>query len=400
MERTIDTIDEAQLRQDVQFLAGRLPHRGSNTTYERESAEYIGARLREYTPETEMHDFYSIETCSYLFASYYLEFLIVGVVAVVWPWVGLVYGFGVFALYIAEFTGYSVMRRLLPHYETQNVMARFACTDPKRLLIVTANYDSAKGTILGDPRWVHRIRPIQVFIVFCMLAVLVSCAAQGMNVGGPDLLYVVLWIRWSALAVLIVAAVSIYTSDLRGEYVRGANMNASGVACLLNLARRLHHEPLESTEVWLVATGSKETWLSGMRELMRGLDEPKKSTYFLNITSVGVGKLRYATGEGMMHLFGSSREMLRLARASAGDYGAVPLKYRGLPTDALIPLSRGYKTMTIMATDSDDLPLHMNWHTDNTNNLEYGVLARAANFADRIVRDLDATEDPLAKRKR
>jgi len=383
-------VNSEKLKQDIEYLAGRLPHRGANTENERIAAEYLRDRLLTLTPQTEIEDFHSVDTYTYLFAAYYIEFLIVAALATWLPWVGLAYGTVVFVMYIAEFTGYSVMSRFLPQYETQNVMARFLSRDPKRLLIVTSHYDSPKATSFTDPARAHWLRWAHLAIVTCMLLVLVSCAADGMAVLEGSDYRVDIWIRWTCVAVLMSAAMTLYLGESNSEFVPGAVNNASGVAVLLQLAERLKETPPERTDVWLVATGSKETWLNGMRQFMLGLRLDKTRTHFLNVAHVGAGDLRYVTGEGMMHLFPSSKELIREARALAPEYGAKPLKYRGFPTDALIPLTRGYKAMSVMATGAHGLPAHWNWHSDAVSVVKMDVLARAAGYVEAIVRRLDA----------
>ena len=122
------------------------------------------------------------------------------------------------------------------------------------------------------------------------------------------------------------------------------------------LAERFHAAPLKTTDLLIVATGSKESGLNGMRHLCAGLDVERQRTYFLNISCVGGGALRYITKEGMMSLFKSSKELVAVARNRATEYGAKPLKYRGLPTDAPVPPARGFKSSGLRTTGEYNLP--------------------------------------------
>lgn len=384
-------MSEDGLRQDVQFLAGRLPHRGANTDNERLAAEYLLDRFSAYSPQSAIDDFYSIDTHGPLFASYYLEFFVVALIALWSPMMAFIYGVVVFVVYMAEFTGYGVLSRLLPQFETQNVSAHFMGTSPKKSLIVTAHYDSPKATLIKIPTRIKWLRTAHTLVVLCMTAVLISCAAEAFGVFHAGSYRVDLWIRWGAVSALIAAAAAFYTSEMNGEFVRGAISNASGVAVLLHLAKRFQEEPLESVDVWLVATGSKETWMSGMRQFLRGMEIDPETTYFINVAHVGAGTLRYVEGEGMMHVFPSSKELLELARQEAAEFRASPITYRGLPTDALLPLARGYKTLGIMATGTDGLPKHLAWYADTVANVEFKLLQRAAGFTEAIIRRLDET---------
>ena len=185
-------------------------------------------------------------------------------------------------------------------------------------------------------------------LVISMVFILGSLVAEALGAIDPLTRAALHYVRWVSVALLLSAAMVLYLGARSAEFTRGANHNASGVAALLELGRRLSAKPLESTEVWLVVTGCKESWLSGMRALFRGLDVDKRSTYFLNLSGVGAGSLRYVTKEGMLHLFNSDRELLQRAEDVAQQFRAGPLVYRGLPTDAFVALARGYRTMGVM----------------------------------------------------
>ena len=139
-------------------------------------------------------------------------------------------------MYLAEFTGYSVMGRFLPQYETQNVMGRFLSRDPKRLLIVTSHYDSPKATALTHPSRARWLRWAHLGVVFCMLTIIVSCAAAGMGVLEGSEYRADIWLRWVSVALLVSAAMILYVGELQAEVVSVAGNNASGLAARPQLA--------------------------------------------------------------------------------------------------------------------------------------------------------------------
>lgn len=378
------------MRQDVEFLAGHLPHRRAVTEGERSAAEYIRERLGAYIQDVAIDDFYSIESYAYVFASYYAEFLVVALIAWWFPWVALVYGLVVFVLYMAEFTAYPVLSRLLPHYETQNVVARALSPEPKRFLVVTAHYDSPVDSLVtrlrGSP-WLGRLHALTVL---AMVLVLVSCAAAALNVFAVSETPWELWLRWAGVGWLAVAAGVVLIGETRGEPMLGARHNAAGVAALLALAAALRDNPLRHVDVWLVATGAKEPWMQGMRRLLTGLDVDPDHTYFINIAHVGAGELRYEIGEGMLHLYPCAKELVGLAAHVAPMFRARPLAYRGFPTDTLVPLVRGYKAMGVMAAGPNGLPDGFSLDEDTPGSVDYELLSRAAGFVEAIVRRLDS----------
>lgn len=382
-------MSDEQLRQDIEFLAGRLPHRGANTENERAAADYIYSRFRSHAAVCEIEDFYSIDTPVYLFASYYLEFTFVSLLTLWFPWVALGYGSVVFLLYMCEITGYTVMSRFLPQYETQNVAARYLSDDPEQLLIITANYDSPKSTPLSNSsmhRWLPYVRRA---IVLCMLTVLVTCASQALGfLEGAAVPFDAI-AQWIAALALAGCAAARFFAGRRSEFTRGAANNASGVAVLLDIAKSFEDEPPKTTDVWLIATGAKENLLGGARYLLEGLELDPAKTFFLNIAHVGGGTLHFATGEGAMHVFSASSELVEIAERGAKEFGASPIKYRWASTDALVPLARGFRTMSIIATDAKGVPLRLHAESDRAGDIDYTLVGNAAGFAKFIAHELD-----------
>jgi hypothetical protein len=376
----------AQMRRDIEYLAGNLIHRGASTRSERAAADYLRERFTSYTPDTEMDDFYAIESPWLLFASYYGEYLVIALLAFWWPWIAFGYGVTIFVLYIAEFSGYRILGHLLPQYETQNVVARILGDNPTRLFIITAHYDSPKHSAVTSSKAQPWLRLVHIILVICMVGVLVSCAADAVGIFHeldirPDLV-----LRWCAVTTLLCGAAALVACDLSGEFVRGAADNASGVAVLLELANRFTEEPIPNADVWFVATGSKETWLSGMRHFLATHTFDKDTTFFLNVDRVGSGELRYVTREGMLHLFRSSPEMVAAAKTESGAIHAEPMTWRGLPSDAFLPLARGMKALTITAVGGRDL--NDEDDDDRPGDIDYDTVTRAGEFAEAIVRRL------------
>lgn len=379
----------AEIHADLMRLAGRLLHRTAQSEEEHEAADYIRERLRAFAPDTGIDPFDAIENYLYLFASYYSEFLVVSVLALWWPGIALFYGTGVFLAYLAEFMGYRVFARLLPHFESQNVSARILAPRPERLVIVTAYYDSGAATPLTLPKVAPRLRFIHLAILAGMMLVLATCAAdawgalQGLAYEGTFA------VRWGAAGFVLAWAVALYAICGRGEDIRGANSNASGVAALLNLAERLAGTPLEHTDVWLVATGSHESWMAGMRHLLGQGKPDKHNTLVLNLESVGAGRLHYLRSEGFMHAMAAGKPLIAAAEASAPGHDAVPGTQRRIITEAHVPLARGYQTMTLMGLDHTGLPPRWCSVEDKVTGVDEGKVLEAAAFAEALLRRLD-----------
>ncbi len=378
-----------QIREDLMYLAGRLLHRGAQTEDERHAAEFIRKRLSEYTSDVEMDPFHTIENYPYLFASYYSEFFVVGVLAIWWPWVALVYGSCAFLAYLAEFMGYRVFSRLPPQFESQNVIARFLAPRPKHLFVVTAHYDSGCASPLTHPDILPKLRILHLGVVACMVVVLCTCATDGLgqleNISYPLTAY----LRWTAVGLLMCAAFAMFYASTQGEDIRGANVNASGVAALLRLGAQLEKDPLETADVWLVATGSHEAWMSGMRHFLTTQKLDKRSTHLLNVEGIGAGRLHHLRGEGVMHFMRSGKALVSAATATGHAYGAVSGVLRAIPSAAHVPLARGYNAMTIMGLDRRGLPLHWNAVSDRMAEVNEENIARGADLSEAVLRRLE-----------
>lgn len=373
----------------MRFLAGELLHRSALTEEEHRAAEYIRARFNEYTPDVETDPFRSIENPFYVFASYYGEFLVVAVLAIWWPRIALCYGGLVLLAYLAEFMGYPVFSRFLPHFESQNVVARFLGTQPKATIIVTAHYDSGRASPISRPGVTQLLRVLHLVVIGCMVTVMTTCAVDALHFFNLDMPPLHEHVRWTAVGVLLSAALALFYASASGEEIRGANYNASGVAAMLRLAHSLASQPLETADVWLAATGSNETWMAGMRHLLSTHALDKKHTYILNIEGVGAGQLHYLTAEGMLQLERASSPMLSAAAEVDGPFGATPGCLRAVPTAAHAAMARGLHTLTVIGLDESGLPAHWNRHTDLLTEVDDEAIANAAGFCEALLRKLE-----------
>ena len=371
----------SQIHDDLMYLAGRLLHRSAQSEFERDAALFIQGRFGEYTPDVSLEPFHAPENYPYLFASYLSEFLIVGAIAFWWPEVAFGYGLAVFILYMAEFSGFRGLSRFLPQFPSQNVVARFLGTRPRCTIVVTAYYDSGCAWPLVAPERIRLLRPAHLILVGCMVVAIATCAADALAL--PDSLpnTVSASIRWTAIGILGLAALTLFLTASQGEDIRGANNNASGVAALLGLAQKLKDQPLEDADVLLVATGSHEAWMSGMRHFLSAHRLPRGDTYFLNLEGVGAGRLYYLKTEGFLHRLAADPAMTGLANALSVGHPIHPGSLRAVPTEAHAPLSRGMKAMTVMGLDRSGVPAHWCQIEDRVTGVETAQIAEVIDFS-------------------
>jgi hypothetical protein len=194
--------------------------------------------------------------------------------------------------------------------------------------------------------------------------------------------------------VLIVAAFLLIDIAL-SEIVPGAYDNASGVAAVLSAAEDLAADPPENLDVWVVLTGSEESFCEGSRAFVRARRKQldRDSTYFLNVDSVSSGQVAYEISEGAVISIPHDRQLLELAEAlaaaGAADGGARPIRHP-LLDDALPPRIRHLRSITLRTTDADgNLAPWYHTHEDVPERVDSTALGRATDFAVALARLID-----------
>ena len=180
----------------------------------------------------------------------------------------------------------------------------------------------------------------------------------------------------------------------RRPAVPGANDNLSGVAAIVALAERLERSPVSNLRVLLVSAGAEEALQEGIRGFARGHFGrlPTGSTWFLNLDTVGSGRLVLLEGEGTVRMHDYDSGFKDLVGRCAADKG-IPL-LRGLrsrsSTDGAVPRAHGYPTATVVSIDDRKLIPHYHLDTDLPEHVDYTCVDGAATLADAVVRTLAA----------
>lgn len=371
-------------------LCGQLLHRGAQSHFERRAAMYLKDRLLDHTGQVELDEFHAPENHLYIFSSYLGEFLVVAILAIWWPVAALVYAAAVFVSFMAEFMGYRLLARFLAEYETQNVSGRFLALSPRRLVVLHAYYDSGMTNPLFEREFQSMLRPSLLGMIGCMVVSMATCAVEVSEFWSGVEHPWASWVRWAATIVLLTGAVLLYFASTQGEDIRGANNNASGVATLLDVARRITHKPLTNTDVMIVFTGSHEAWMGGTRHLLDSNKFSKLDTYLVSVESVGAGQLSYVTAEGMLHKTEADSLLVALAREVEGEHDVKAAEFRALPTASHLPMNRGYKAMTVMGLDEEGLPARWGSIEDKVTAVDEQQILRAADFTEAMLRRLDS----------
>jgi hypothetical protein len=175
----------------------------------------------------------------------------------------------------------------------------------------------------------------------------------------------------------------------RGQVHAGADDNASGSALVVELARRFKKKPLRRT-VLVALFGGEEEGLLGSRALLDQPPVPLKSLRFMANFDM-VGRLDPASPRLLLGAYGAPESAMKAAKALApagwsvsGDLGA---SVGG--SDHMSFAAAGIPTFFFFTG------LHSDYHrpTDTADKIDAKGMALLADYAEALIRDLDAKDE-------
>ncbi|HVE67079.1 MAG TPA: M20/M25/M40 family metallo-hydrolase [Solirubrobacteraceae bacterium] len=383
----------ASLREDVGALAAM--ERGSASPGERRSGEWIAARLREAgADEVGLEEFRYQTTYAGVHALHVAGGLLGARRGGV---LGSALTLAALASLELDASGRSQwLRRFLPAGEGTNVVGRIRArrdgsagdgpagdrgSTGRGTLVLVAHHDAARTGVSWDPRLVKLgarpgVMPPRMGLVGLGFAL---AAVPRLRRAGRALL-------WLALAG--------YADIARERTVPGANDNATGVAALLALARRLASEPLEHADVVLLAPGCEESGMGGMAAWLRahGAALDPARTLVLSLDTLGSGTPIVVEAETTLAPHAYRDEELALAEAGAARAGAdPPRRWRvGAWTDAVLARVAGLPAISLLSVGPDGI--YTDWHlpTDTPDRVDFASVEACTRIAEGIAREWDA----------
>ncbi|HEU4422264.1 MAG TPA: M28 family peptidase [Pilimelia sp.] len=176
--------------------------------------------------------------------------------------------------------------------------------------------------------------------------------------------------------------------------VPGANDNLSGVAVLVALAEAFAARPLPGLRVLLVSAGAEEALQEGIRGFAGDhfASLPTDRTWFVNVDTVGSGRLVLLEGEGPLRMRDYDARFKDLVAGCASAEGIALL--RGLrshnSTDGAVPRRYGYPVATLVSVDGQKLIPHYHLPSDTPEHVDYECVAGAARLVESVARTLAA----------
>ena len=283
------------------------------------------------------------------------------------------------------------LTRAFARNPSRNLVATIEPTaEAVRTICLVCHLDSSRSGLMFHRR----------FLPFLHVWIGTQAAAFGIAVAGPLLGRLPLGRRLvaGAYGVLLAGLGILLERELRGADVPGANDNASGVAAVATLATELHAEPLTSTRVVCLFTGSEEAGVLGadafVRELEAGSDA-WRSWVFVNFDGVGApATLRFLRREGVLSKWPADAHLARIAQGVSERRPELGLEgtthNAGLTYDTSPVMARGGRAITFSTQDAT-IP---NYHsaTDTVENLEPSALGRAIEVAREMLAAIDRGE--------
>ncbi len=273
------------MREDIEALAAI--ERGSATPGERTSAEWLAQRLAEQgAQDVRLESFRYQRTFALAQAAHFAA----GAVAALTR--RRLTAAAILASFELEYSGRAQwLRRVLPAGEGSNVLGRLpALGTHERTLVLVAHHDAAHTGLMWNPALTQLgDRAAERSGKRASLALLPEAALAAAALG----------LRRLPAAVLG-AAVALALDQARSATVPGANDNASGVAGVLELVRRLAAHRPDGLEVIALFPGCEESGMGGMAAWMGadGKELDPRRTLVLGLDTIGSGHPVVLAAEG------------------------------------------------------------------------------------------------------
>lgn len=154
---------------------------------------------------------------------------------------------------------------------------------------------------------------------------------------------------------------------------KGGATSSDGASAedMLSAVASMGDDELLGHDIWFVATGASDCDGAGMRAFLASHRDKLRGVFFINLESIGAGRLYVVTVEGEQQLFKGDRRIMNLVnkvcKSFHVDCGAFEMPYA--KTDASAALEASRRALTIAGVDGprlacarteDDLPYNVN----------------------------------------
>jgi aminopeptidase-like protein len=226
--------------------------------------------------------------------------------------------------------------------------------------------------------------PLDIFFWTVMVALVAALARLAVDSGALTVVQFV-------LSAILLTYVMLFIDAAISDPSPGASTNASGVAALIEIGRRLQESAPRGIETWLVFPAAKEGLALGMRAWLRehGDRFDPRDTFFVNVDTIGLGDVHHVTADGYGLVFRSDQRLVRLCE----ELGSAPHVWR-MGTDATQVAMAGFASVTMCCLDAQGRLPEFHRTTDTAERVDPDAVARATDLTEQIVRRIDAVYTP------
>ena len=158
-----------------------------------------------------------------------------------------------------------------------------------------------------------------------------------------------------------------------GDGWKGGAASSDGASAedMLTAVASMGDDELLGHDIWFVATGASDCDGAGMKAFLAAHRDKLRGVFFINLESIGAGRLSVVTVEGEQQLLKGDRRIMNLVnkvcKSFHVDCGAFEMPYA--KTDAYAALEASRRALTIAGVDGprlacahteDDLPYNVN----------------------------------------
>lgn len=275
------------------------------------------------------------------------------------------------------------LRNVLPgRRRGTNVHARIAARGPaRRTVVVVAHHDAAHNGFVWHPLMTDAARRRASRTGTTPSYSSGALAGIAAVAAGPPS------VRAAGRAMLA-AGIALSAQAALSGTVPGANDNASGVAGLLELTRRLAADPIPGLEAIVLSPGGEEAGGVGIAGWLKqeGAKLDPATTLFVGLDSIGSGEPVVAVRESVtgryraadVELVERAADRAGLARPRRVGLGAV--------SDPMVARHRGFRAVSLLAW-RDGMIANLHRSTDTPENVDWASAERVIDLAHAVIRE-------------
>lgn len=390
---------ENGVMQNLKELSVTIGPRGPTSQNEKKAGVYIEQTMKSTGMNVNSERFESITSFSWIVVTYVVLFTTAVVIFPANALVAFLLDLITVAVFLEEMSLKNILPRLMPKGESRNIIGKIMPKNtPKKLVVLTGHYDSAKPLPFFHPAIV---RYVDRLVVVASLSMILITALYGLGalfqfLAPMKMFLVYFWYAsFPFMGYLGLMAGGMAYGELFTKPTNGANDNASGISVILSIGEILSKEPLKHTEIWCVASGCEEAGTVGMMRFLDKHAATLKDSFVFSIDCVGTGNLRYVVKEGLLRTISVPEELVNLVSETASrnpELKASPIVLKYKASDSYPALSRGLKATCIISVNEKNLPPNWHWRTDVYQNIEENSLKKARKFMLEILRTIDTPQ--------